>query len=230
MILLPEYHQGAPEWGDLTLAPSALTIRSHGCFSVAVCAALHAFQVNWTPREFRDRAVEHHGYDADGLLVWDAIRRMTGDRVFWHERVYTSNDPRNNGLEMKANVALAKVCRYIDLGMPVILCVDAVGNDGYPDHAVVTEDYRLSPSIDFRIMDPARGRKFMFSEVYGDPRKKVYGYVSFIGPATMYPDGSPHKGEGSVLWKQKCIELGINVPTYARETVDTMLSPTITIA
>lgn len=234
MIVLPEFHQGSPEWGDLTLAPSRYTMRGYGCYSVALCAMLYAYGIKWTPAEFRNRAVEHHGYDINGMLIWNAIRRMTGDRVFWHERVYTTNDPRSGGLEMNALYACAKVTRYLDLGQPVLLAVDAVGNDGLPDHAVAAEGFRFDPDnrdlpIDFKIMDPARGRKYMFSELYGDPRRKLYGYATLIGAAQMWPDDSVFKNEGKAIWKQKCIEKGINVDTYARELVDTMLTPTIEI-
>ena len=225
MLNLPVYNQGDELWRNRRMAPSQYTIGQAGCYITSFTMSLHNFAINLTPGQVLDRLIAVNGLNNEGLLTYDGMMRAFPS-VFFYDRVNTTNDPSSNGVEMRADVAIRKVRRLLDLGQPTILCVDNLGNDGYPDHAVIAKDYKLSGSevIDFRIHDPDGGKELWFTEKYGPLMTKLYGYVALVGPPINFPDQSTDQEDGGALWKASQVRRGINVGTYTKEIMDNLLA------
>lgn len=225
-IILSTYNQGDPRWRDKKLSPSALTMGGYGCYITSFTMALHNFAISLDPGQVLEKLIAKNGLNYDGFLTYDGVMRAF-PAVYFNERVYTTNDPSSNGLEMRPEIAIKKVRRLLDLGQPTILCVDNQGNDGVPDHAILAKDYLVNPMgsvTDFRIHDPDGGRELWFTEKYGPVLTKLYGYVSLIGPPIAFPDQSTDQEDGGALWKASQVRRGINVGTYSKEIMDNLLS------
>lgn len=210
MLIIETYAQQDKRWGNLELVPGYPMSR-WGCFVTSL-----AMKLRLTPDKVLDKLKEYDGIDPQGMMTYDGVQKAFPE-VHFIERVYTKDDPSRNFLKMETKAALDKVRRYLDLGQAVVLCVDNVGDDGIPDHAVLAHGYG---GDDFRIKDPDHGRDIWLSEKYG----KVYGYVGLVSPPDSYPDGSPYKNLGGAFWKAAEIRAGRNVSTYSREIVDSFLS------
>ena len=222
---IPVFSQQDPKWRDKKLSPSNLSMSSHGCYITSLTMAMHNFSIKLTPGEVLDKLVAANGLNGDGLLTYDGVMRAF-PKLYFHNRIYTTNDPSSNGFEMQIDVALEKVVRLLDLGQPTILCVDNVLHDGIPDHAVVAVDYMFGNNgvfLDFKIHNPDGGKEQWFSERYGDPKKFLYGYVTIIGSPISFPDQSKYQKEGTALWKAAMVKKGIDVQTYVNEIIENLL-------
>ncbi len=233
MIRAAIYNQWGQPYSSKKLLPASVTIGSHGCFMTSLTMALPNFGIVrptdgtfFDPGEVRDKLVAAYGFNAEGFLTYDGVERAF-PMLHFYDRLYTDNDPRNNGAEIRAAAALKKVRRLLDLGQPTILAVDNIGNDGYPDHAVLAVDYTLGPDglvKDFLIHDPDGGKVINFTSKYGPPLTKLYGMVVIIGSPIEYPAQSTDKEDGASLWMAAEIKKGMNVNTHARTLVDSFLS------
>jgi hypothetical protein len=201
---------------------------SDGCFITSYAMCLKAWGVDTNPGEVLDRLLAVNGLDGFGQLTYSGVERAY-PQIHFHDRIYTSIDPRNSGAEMDVKVALMRIRRLLDLGQPVILTVDCVGNDRIADHAVACFDYKLDGNvvIDLKIHDPAFGKTMWISEHYGRPLESVYGYVALIGPPITE---TVPKGLGVALWKSKeLMRAGMQkdygkIWTYGRELADTIMA------
>jgi hypothetical protein len=202
-----------------------------GCFITSFTQALPNWAVlnddgtSLTPGQVLDRLIAVNGLSIDGQLSYDGVMRAFPS-LYFHDRLYTTNCPGKNTLLTQTDAVIAKVRRLLDCGQPTILAVDNLNADGIPDHSVLACDYLTGPDgkvTDFRLHDPDGGRDILFSSRYGDIRTKLYGAVIIIGPPVAFPDQSTDKEDGVALWKATQIRRGINVATYAKELIDTLL-------
>ena len=232
MMKTQNFNQWDQRWGQKRLSPSSWTMANSGCFITSLTNALPNFSIvkadgsPFDPGEVLDRLIAVDGLDAGGQMTYEGIMRAF-PALYFHDRIYTTNDPRNNGVEMKSDVAIKKVRRLLDVGQPTILAVDNIGNDGWPDHAVLAKDYVLDASgtvVDFKISDPDGGRDITFTSKYGPLLTKLYGFVILVGPPIEFPDASTDQEEGMGLWKSAQIRQGKNVATYSKELIDSILS------
>lgn len=222
---IPIFAQQDPKWRDKKLSPSNLEMGGYGCYLTSLTMAMHNFSIKLNPGEVLDKLIAANGLNSDGLLTYQGVMTAFKD-LYFHERVYTTNDPSSNGMEMQIDVAMEKVVRLLDLGQPTILCVDNVLHDGIPDHAVVAVDYEFGRNgvfLDYKIHNPDMGKVQWFSERYGDPKKFLYGYVAIIGAPIAYLDQSRFQGFGTALWKAAMVKKGVNVATYSKEIIENML-------
>jgi len=232
MIKTSLYNQWSGPWANRILTPSNFLFANYGCFIDALTMGLP----NWAilrddgtpldPGEVLTKLIAKNALNSDGFLTYDGVMR-TFPQLYYHDRVYTTNDPSSNHSEMNADIAVRKVKKLLDHGQPTILAVDNADNDGYPDHAVLAYDYILGSDgkiSDFFINDPDGGRAIKFTEKYGPPLTKLYGYVAIIGPPLEYPSQSTDADDGTSIWKSAEIKKGHNVQTYSRELIDSFLS------
>lgn len=232
MMSVSLFNQWSGFWAALRLTPSNWTMANSGCYITSLTMALPNWAIlredgtELNPGEVLEKLIASNSLNADGFLTYDGMMAAFPS-LYFHDRIYTSNDPRNNGLEMRAETALKRIRRQLDLGQPTILCVDNLGNDGIPDHAVLAVDYIMGANdvpVDFIIHDPDGGKKLQFTEKYGTPLTKLYGYISIIGPPIEFPTQSTDKEDGHAAWKAAMVRKGINVKTYSKEILDALLS------
>lgn len=174
---------------------------SAGCLVTAICSGLTNYAIDRaetdgdiTPGELCDRIISKNGFTASGDLLLDSIRAIF-PQVHLLERQWTTNYPGGEVSKMNIDTALVRIRRLLSLGQPVMLHVDAVGNDKRPDHFVVAYD-----STSFWVIDPWDGKRLRFSERYGDPSKGIFGYVAYVGPAIAYDIDGDNRA-GTALWK-----------------------------
>lgn len=220
MITVPAYNQWDKRWTDRVLAPSTLTLGRYGCFVTSVASLLSNYAITVTPDELLQKLVKVNGFTNDGYLKHEAINRIYPD-VVYYERAYTTNDKSGNFLKMQIDVAIKKVLNLLRLGQCPILCVDNVFDDGLPDHATVliagNEDLRT-----WTIMNPDAGIIQNFWDKYGDPEKKLYGFVSYLGqPINFPPDGNPRNGQ--IVAKLSQARRGMSAERNISESLDLIL-------
>jgi hypothetical protein len=181
--------------------------------------------LNMTPDAFHDAVHALGGFTSEGQIWWWAIEKLTKGNALHLERVTTDCDPRNNSGEMRIDTAVYRIGRYLDLGCPTILCVDALHNDRIADHAVLAVDYKLDIAklVDFLIIDPAYGDKVWFSKRYGNIRENLYGYVGFSLPTAQKPDQTKENIQ-QAFWKACQLSRGRGQGVYEKEIWQSMLS------
>lgn len=222
MIDLPIYKQGDPRWSAKPLGTSTAHMGDSGCFVTSLAMATYNFGISDDPGETVDRLNAVNAFTPEGFLTYTGVMAAF-PALYFNERVYTTNTPDANLVKMEINAAIAKVRRGLRLGQPVMLSVDLIGNDRNQDHCILAVgDATADDSPDFWIQDPAFGDRIRFKTRYGDPRTKLYGYISIIGPPISFPvDGDPLAGQA--LWKATQIAKNQNAQVYAREIVATLL-------
>jgi hypothetical protein len=228
MFAVP-YSQYDPRWRDNFLGKTSLKMGKWGCYTTGVASILAGtFQkkgddgLPLMPGEFNVKLNAINGYDADGQIKWDKLSELYPD-VFLYGLVWTDNHPGQLS-ETTIAKATADIRNALRLGFPVGLCVDNVGNDGWPDHFVVALHW--NPGAGLLITDPDGGHTFYFHEKYGDPMKKIYGYRRLIGLPAEFPDYSTDYDRklGAVVGKAGEVFRGRNVAVYSKEILDGLLS------
>ena len=219
MIKTITYSQQWSEWGNLLMKPTNLAMRGWGCYITSL-----SMKLCQSPKNVLEQLIDVGGINDGGLMTYDGVEEAF-PKVHFKERVYTDNDPDKNRVKMDIDCAVNKVRRYLDLGQATILCVDNVGNDGIPDHAILAYDYILDGDevIDFKVLDPDCGINRTFTSKYGNLRDNLYGYVGIISPPDSFPDQSKFSRLGGAFWKAAEIADGKHVETYAREILDSFL-------
>lgn len=198
-IVVPKFSQWGQAWSSKKMGNSPYTLATDGCYVTSLTALMWPYAIPLDPGQVLDKLNAAGAISNDGFLGYSGVEAAF-PWVKFHDRIRTTNDPTPGVSKMDIGVAIKNIKKLIDLGNPVILTVDNIRNDGIPDHAVCGYDYT---DTDLRIMDPDGGRDIMFSSKYGDPQKKLYGYIAFIGPTIMFKDGTPEitKSASQALWK-----------------------------
>lgn len=244
MIKLDLYNQWDPLWADMHLGSSPFKMRDSGCYATSVTMILSAFGIKGgaggplTPGEFVTRMDDRSGFGLDGMLNWDAVGAEF-PWAYWYDSQWTTRYQKAHDVEkLEQSTAIARIQRIVSLGIPVIACVDHLGNDEWPDHAVVIYD---APEDPFKWMmhDPDGGLNMPFSGRYGDPMLGLYGYRVVIGPPQSWPDSSDGilKAMGDVAWKLSQLRkaydkldsrlknvLPAQITTYSREALDDIIN------
>ena len=198
-INLPVYSQWGQPWSSKKLGTSPYSMGTDGCFVTSVTALMSPYQIKLDPGQVLDKLNAVGAIDQWGFLDHNKIGNAF-PWVYFYGRERTTNDPTKDVSKKTIDAAMRSIKKFIDIGNPVVLTVDNMKNDGIPDHAVAAEDYILKNNVvsDFTIMDPDGGKKILFSSKYGDPWKKLYGYIAFIGPTQEFRDGaSPEMQQAS---------------------------------
>lgn len=223
---LPLYNQSDPQWADYKMGVlpdgSFLTMRRWGCLVTSVSMALKNYAIDADPGFLCALLGGVGGLDKEGNLVHSGIEKLYPNVIFY-ERRYTTNYPSPTPTpKLLIGEALSRLDRYLKLGQPVILEVDNVGNDGRPDHWVVAKEYKNG---DFLIHNPDGGVEQWFSQRYGDPVKKLYGYYQIIGSPVGFPTNSTPQNQelGLAAWKAAMVWKGKNVSTYSKEILEAIL-------
>ena len=194
MITIPTFSQWGQPWSQKTLAPSNLTLATHGCYLTSIAMLMHNGAITFDPGQVRDKIVAVNGLLPSGEVTYSGVMAAF-PQVYFHERGYTSNTVDTNIMKTNIDVALRKIQRLVSLGQPVILSVDNIGNDNNPDHAVVLFD-APDDLNKWRIKDPDGGLDIFFKDKYGDPRTEVFGWiVILISPISFPDDGLPGTGQ-----------------------------------
>ncbi len=218
MMLVPQYNQATPSWASIEMAPGFI-LRQYGCFDTCVAMALANFGINVDPGQLCLAMKSIGGFDAEGNMIHSKLETLYPS-ILDYRRVNTTNAPGNVGKTLILT-AIDQIRRFLATGMPVMLWVDNVGNDGLPDHWVLIKDFRNG---DFLINNPDGGVEQWFSVKYGDITKKLYGYYVIIGSPLGVPDTSTtdDKRDGQAAFKAAQVYKGHNVQTYAKEILDTL--------
>jgi len=104
----PIYLQTDPRWAGEKIGGSGEPLRSVGCTICCLSMALAHHGVQEDPGELNRKLRESDGYTDRGWVKWDALRRITAERV----RVILPEDPSHRDID----VALAE-------GSPVLIKV-----------------------------------------------------------------------------------------------------------
>ena len=215
MMNIPLFNQWDARWGSKRLGTSPYTMANSGCYVTSITMMLHNFAVFLDPGQVCDKLNSVNAFDVNGLLTYDGLMRAWPQLSFY-ERLYSTNDPSNNVQKVAISEVIRRVQRRLKLGLPSVLCVDNLANDGIPDHAV------LLINEDWTIHDPDGGRLIKFQDKYGDPLKKLYGCVSVIGPPINVPNGGlPQEGQAVFMLSQA--KRGINKDNYLRNSLDVLM-------
>ena len=175
------------------MLPSSVTLATHGCFITSLTMIINNFGIFLNPGEVLDLLVINKGLFGDGQLSYESVSRIWPQLTFV-ERGYTTNHPGNNVQKTDIVTAVNWMKAHVRHGFPIILAVDNQGNDGVPDHAVVLYD-APDDVMQWRIKDPDGGKDIFFKDKYGDPMKKVFGWVAIVGyPLTQAENGQPMVG------------------------------------
>lgn len=180
--------------------------------------ALSNYAIDVDPGELCKKIVAVGGFDAQGYFDNNVIPRMF-PTVLNYERGNTTNLP--NG-KIQPATAVEKIKSLVMAGQPVLLWVDSILQDGQADHWVVAKDVK---GDDFLINNPAGGVEQWFSVRFGDPLKKIYGYLAIVGPPINFPDTASQSDmkRGQAMFKAAQVAQGKNVQTYAKEILQDLI-------
>lgn len=224
---IPLYSQWGQPWSDKLIGNTNHTMARKGCYVTSITMMMHNYDVKIDPGEVLDKLNSVDGFISGGLVTYSGVERAFPG-VHFYQRVYTTNDKDARFMPMQITAAIGKIKHLLDYGLPTILCVDNLYNDGVPDHAVCAKGYEIGRNgleVDFKIHDPDGGLDIWFSEKYGDPMKKLYGYISIIGA----PQSGKMTNVGKGIWKAMELRRAYfnkemwKVDTYARELPDTLI-------
>ena len=212
MIEVAIYNQGNSQWRNKTMGPSGLTLGSFGCLVTCVAASLNNYAKVMDPGVLVDKLQ----FDVYGNLALPSVESAVPG-VFFHDRQRTTlvtNEPSTQ--KMGIFDAMARIQKFLRVGIPVMLNVDLIGQDKNSDHWVLCYD------TDWNIMDPAFGEKTSLLARYGTPEKSIYGYCVWLGSPIGFPDdGEPDKGQA--VYKLACASRGINVQMNVKEALNVLL-------
>jgi len=233
MNLIQEFRQSDPLWGDKEII-KGYTMAQGGCFITSLASAMYE-HLRLTPGELLDLLKAKGGIDGEGQVIWSALERIAGGKAVLTQFVHTTNHPSQLTGKREIGDALLRIERLLELGQAVILHVDAMWNDGRPDHAIVCWD-RIKDERgvikDLEIMDPITGKRTKFTERYGDPWKKLYGYRGLCYPSATFPEWSKAYSDGAAQHKAGMLKVHLSdlqgdAKTYAKEIYDHLTAPRV---
>lgn len=91
----PIYSQTDPRWADEKIGGSAEPLRQVGCTLCCLSMAFAHHGVSLDPLQLNRKLKEADGYTSRGWVKWDAIRRVSGQRL----RVELTQSPSNRKIE-----------------------------------------------------------------------------------------------------------------------------------
>lgn len=147
--------------------------------------------INLDPGQVCDLFNSKGMFDQFGNFIISKINTVFPD-VYFKSRIVTTVDPNPTAQKEDIHVSLGRIKTLIDLGQPVLINVDLVGQDKNADHWIVAWGYveEAGYVIDLYMNDPAYGDSGLMSHRYGAVQQSVYGYASFVGQPTSFPDGT----------------------------------------
>lgn len=89
------FQQADPRWSHIELGTSGSLLGTHGCVVCSTAMAATSLGVKLTPPELNNRLNQHHGFQPQGWLVWNAVHRVTDGMLAaeYHKR------PRHDTLD-----------------------------------------------------------------------------------------------------------------------------------
>lgn len=225
MITIPLYSQYDARWASKPLGTSGNTMRSHGCYVTSITMIVNNYGYKADPGQTCDALNAINGFTPDGDVKWEAVMRVFPN-VVWEGRLscWTTNFTLGANLaKVQQTEALRRLDKLVKRGMPTILCVDNVGNDKRPDHAIVLKN----TAGRWLCNDPDGGIEVALEagHKYGPKETAVYGLRAIIGPALTYPDGNTEDDNvlGLATWKASMVAAGKSVATYSKEIIDHLI-------
>lgn len=222
MIAIPSYCQWDARWGSKKLGTSGLTMATHGCMVTAICMALNVYGYKIDPGQLCDKLNADKGFNSEGLVIWQAIERNFRGVVFIDSlSIWTKNyDQLTSKYEIPD--ALRILRNLVDLGFPVFLNVDNIGNDKRPDHFI---DLYHAPLVGpWKAKDPDGGHDVLLEagHKYGPKETAIYGFRVLMGPTQSFPDyvNPQDHWQGLAAWRAAMVYKGQDVPTYSKEILD----------
>jgi hypothetical protein len=188
------------------------------------------FQVDIDPGKLCDLMSANNGFDDAAQLRWDVLAKLFPD-VFLYKGAWTTSAAFKNTSLVQIDTAIEDIQIAHALGMAVGICVELIGDEGYPDHIVALVDAPVDLNA-WRIADPDGGRDILLKDRYGDVRRAIKGYRLLVGPATDFPslEAVPEvvqakiiRNAGIAAWKAAQVYQGKHVATYAKEILDTLV-------
>lgn len=214
--MVPVYKQGDPRWGEKQMQPSSLKLAGWGCLQTSLTMLAHQYGYTLTPGEFCDLAIQKGAFLPTGDFDWQKLDDMFPRLTYLG--AYDVSTGNASDMQGKADVAVKQVKRLIALGMPVLAWVDAIGNDGRPDHFVLIVDDQ------FTIHDPAYGEVAPITKRYGaTPEQAIKGLRIILGSPgdVLIPNGDPATGAavGGIAYAWKHPK---EADAYLREALKTL--------
>jgi hypothetical protein len=80
-IETPHFLQTDPRWAGDTIGGSDEKLSSAGCTVCCLAMALHAFDVETTPKQLNSFLKDNDGYNFRGWLKWSAVKDFSDGRV-----------------------------------------------------------------------------------------------------------------------------------------------------
>lgn len=195
MILTETFNQHDPRWGAKRMGDTQQTIAFGGCNVTCIAMALPNYRgivsLNGgpiTPAEVVDRLHAVGGFPTpDGYPEFRAVERAF-PALTHIPQVQTENNPIRSYIRTPVPEAIANIKLLLDLGIPVLIGVNADRSDAFQDHFVLAWDYDIAP-FDLRITDPGYGERSLLSKRYGPASSAIYSYTAYFGEAIGFPDG-----------------------------------------
>jgi hypothetical protein len=180
----PAFNQGDAKWKDLIMFPGPWALGPKGCMVVCVTSMLHQFgYITETPDTVNAKLVKAGGFLSNSNLIYAKVAEL------WANVAFVSDDDTTANIRADANpvqvtTAIERAKKLIRRGIPVILNVDNVGNDGIADHYVLAVDDNLT------VMNPDGGTYHAFELKYGDPKTGIKGITIFAGAPMSFLDNT----------------------------------------
>ncbi len=198
---------------------SGHTMRSDGCTLTCVAMVLNTYGYQIDPGQLCDLMNQKGGFTSEGLLIWSVVTKYFPNAVFTDSTSGWTTRRKDQVQKVEIGTALEWIRNLVGCGMPVMINVDNIGNDGIQDHFVVV--YDAPATGPWRIKDPDGGLDLLLApgHKYGPPELAIYGLRTLIGPSLSRPDYvSPMdlwKGLG--CWESAMVLAGKSVPTYSQQ-------------
>lgn len=112
-------------WAHEQLGPSDCTLGSHGCLVTSVAMACSNLGVKLTPKELNERLKKNDGFLPQGWVVWNAVPKVTEDKLTaeYHQK------PSHSAMDAALERGAYPVVKYFLLGGIQHWCV-IVGKEG----------------------------------------------------------------------------------------------------
>lgn len=181
----PIYDQGDSRWGSKVMLPGSLQMHNWGCLVTALTMGLHNYEINLDPGQVLEKLIPAGGFTNESGLVHSGVEKaFPSVRVY--ERIFTTADTSNTQNQKKTvEFVIVQAKRLISYGQPVIIHVDAVKNDGVPDHFVLAVAWD-DMAQDFIINDPGWGDQIQFSKRYRSPITGIKGIMVILGTPSSF--------------------------------------------
>lgn len=117
--------QKDPLWAADELGASGCTLGSHGCLVSSVAMACTNLGVDITPKELNERLKKNEGFLPQGWVVWNAISKVTDEKLSadFHSR------PKHDLMDAALEEGAYPVVKYFLIGGIQHWCV-VVGKEG----------------------------------------------------------------------------------------------------